>query len=48
MDGECVNGEEREEATASSCDANDGMMNFFFFFCNSIVVFCLFYDMTCL
>lgn len=24
VDGECVNGEERQEATASSCDANDG------------------------
>lgn len=43
VDGECVNGEERQEATASSCDANDGTMNIFFFFCcNSIVAFCLF------
>lgn len=32
MDGECVNGEEVEEATASSCDANDGMMILFFLF----------------
>lgn len=32
VDGECVNGDEVEEATASSCDANDGMMILFSFF----------------